>query len=206
MAKEELDLGENGSGTPDPTPTDNVNTGDNAGLGSDYEGTEPTGENPDEQPDEELDSEEEKLSDEIDCVARLAAFKEKFNGKKFATPASTKGYFTKHPEDRAELELLYKHFFNKEFSNCTDCLLEAFIQVLNHVVDEAKEECPFLLYAGALLQDNVTFNASNAMSNHNITTDMCLLHLSQNPHCIDKFQKIPDNWEKMVEAYKVKNK
>lgn len=195
MEEEKLNNGDNGSSTLDPTPTDaeNINTGDNAGADSNLDGSEAADETP-----------EDKTSEEIDYVGRLEAFKEKFNAKKFATPASTKGYFTKNPDDKSELELLYKHFFNKEFSNCTDCLLEAFVQVLNYVVDEAKEECPFLLYAGALLQDNVNFDASNAMSNHNITTEMCLLHLSQNPNCADKFQKIPDNWKQMVENYKAK--
>ena len=141
---------------------------------------------------------------EINFTERLDAFKEKFKEKKFVTSAAAKTYFTKNTEDKAELAFLYKHFFNKDFSNCTDCLLEAFIQLLKYNVSQEKEECKFLLFAGALLEDNVTFDANLAMSNFNITDEKCLFHLSQNPQLISHFQKKPDNWEELVEAYKAK--
>ena len=141
---------------------------------------------------------------EINFTERLDSFKEKFKEKKFANAAATKTYFTKNAEDKAELAFLYKHFFNKDFSNCTDCLLEAFIQLLKYNVSQEKEECKFLLFAGSLLEDNVTFNPAHAMSNFNITDEKCLFHLSQNPQLISRFQKKPDNWEELVEAYKAK--
>ena len=141
---------------------------------------------------------------EINFTERLDAFKEKFKEKKFANAAATKTYFTKNADDKAELAFLYKHFFNKDFSNCSDCLLEAFIQLLKYNVSQEKEECKFLLFAGSLLEDNVTFNPAYAMSNFNITDEKCLFHLSQNPQLISRFQKKPDNWEELVEAYKAK--
>ena len=153
-------------------------------------------------PTEEL--KEDVITDEIDYISRLDAFKEKFAKKEFKTSNAAKTYFTKNTEDKAELAFLYKHFFNKDFSNCTDCLLEAFIQLLNYKVNPEKEECKFLLFAGALLEDNVTFDANLAMSNFNITDEKCLFHLSQNPQLISHFQKKPDNWEELVEAYKAK--
>lgn len=146
----------------------------------------------------------EEVPIEINFTERLDSFKEKFKEKKFANAAATKTYFTKNADEKAELAFLYKHFFNKDFSNCTDCLLEAFIQLLKYNVSQEKEECKFLLFAGSLLEDNVTFNPIHAMSNFNITDEKCLFHLSQNPQLISRFQKKPDNWEELVEAYKAK--
>lgn len=150
---------------------------------------------------ENKDGENPPVNQEVTTEQRLADFKKKFASKNFANPSVTKGYFTKNPEDKSELEFLYKELLNKELkSGCKDCVVDAYVEIMKFKGEIAKSE--FELYAGALIEDNVGFDAGKAMSNHNLTNELVLFHLSQNPRLIEKFQKKPDNWAKLVEDYK----
>ncbi len=141
------------------------------------------------------------INQEVTAEQRLVAFREKFANKNFANPSATKGYFTKNPEDKSELEFLYKEILGKEFkSGCKDCVVDAYVEIMKFKGEVVRRE--FELYAGALIEDNVGFDAGKAMSNHNLTTELVLFHLAQNPKLIDKFQKKPENWEELVQNYK----
>ena len=152
-------------------------------------------------PDENKDEENHTTAPAITAEVRLKAFQEKFANKNFANPSVTKGHFTKNPEDKSELEFLYKEILGKDLkSGCKDCVVDAYVEIMKFKGEIAKSE--FELFAGALIEDNVGFDAGKAMSNHNLTTELVLFHLAQNPKLIDKFQKKPDNWEDLVEEYK----
>lgn len=141
------------------------------------------------------------INQEVTAEQRLVAFQEKFANKNFANPSATKGHFTKNPEDKAELEYLYKEILKKELkSGCKDCVVDAYVEIMKFKGEVVRRE--FELYAGALIEDNVGFDAGKAMSNHNLTTELVLFHLAQNPKLIDKFQKKPENWEELVQNYK----
>lgn len=151
----------------------------------------------------EEDREKDSISIDLEVTEeqRLVAFQEKFANKNFANPSATKGHFTKNPEDKAELEYLYKEILKKELkSGCKDCVVDAYVEIMKFKGEVVRRE--FELYAGALIEDNVGFDAGKAMSNHNLTTELVLFHLAQNPKLIDKFQKKPENWEELVQNYK----
>ena len=159
------------------------------------------GENPPVDPEENKDGENPPIDPVITAEQRLVAFREKFANKNFANPSVTKGHFTKNPEDKSELEFLYKEILGKDLkSGCKDCVVDAYVEIMKFKGEIAKSE--FELFAGALIEDNVGFDAGKAMSNHNLTTELVLFHLAQNPKLIDKFQKKPENWEELVQNYK----
>ena len=159
------------------------------------------GENPPVDPEENKDGKNPPIDPVITAEQRLVAFREKFANKNFANPSATKGHFTKNPEDKAELEYLYKEILKKELkSGCKDCVVDAYVEIMKFKGEVVRRE--FELYAGALIEDNVGFDAGKAMSNHNLTTELVLFHLAQNPKLIDKFQKKPENWEELVQNYK----
>ena len=64
-----------------------------------------------------------------------------------------------------------------------------------------KKDCKFWLLAGALLQDNVNFDNDLLCSNHNITDDLALYHLKNNPSCRSLFQVLPENVDKLIKNY-----
>lgn len=152
-------------------------------------------------PEEDREKDSISIDQEVTAEQRLVAFREKFANKNFANPSATKGHFTKNPEDKAELEYLYKEIFKKELkSGCKDCVVDAYVEIMKFKGEVVRRE--FELYAGALIEDNVGFDAGKAMSNHNLTNELVLFHLTQNPKLIERFQKKPDNWEELVEKYK----
>lgn len=130
---------------------------------------------------------------------RLTAFQNKFTEIKFESPADTKAYFTDNENDFSELCFLYEGFFKMDIGNCKNNVLGAFLQVMKFDLN-TYEDCPFKLFAGALIEDNVTFDSTKAMSNYNITTELSLFHLSQNPLIIDRFQSYPENWKELIKA------
>lgn len=159
------------------------------------------GENPPVDPEENKDGENPPIDPVITAEQRLVAFREKFANKNFANPSATKGHFTKNPEDKSELEFLYKEILGKDLkSGCKDCVVDAYVEIMKFKGEVVRSE--FELYAGALIEDNVGFDAGKAMSNHNLTNELVLFHLAQNPKLIERFQKKPDNWAKLVEDYK----
>ena len=159
------------------------------------------GENPPVDPEENKDGENPPIDPVITAEQRLVAFREKFANKNFANPSATKGHFTKNPEDKSELEFLYKEILGKDLkSGCKDCVVDAYVEIMKFKGEVVRSE--FELYAGALIEDNVGFDAGKAMSNHNLTNELVLFHLAQNPKLIERFQKKPDNWEELVEKYK----
>lgn len=130
-------------------------------------------------------------------IERLKNFQTKFAKQTFSSANKAKAYFTENKEEGNELCSLYEHFFNVELGNCTNRLLEAYLAVMDFKESDFKE-CPFKLFAGALIEDNITFDSTKAMSNYNITTEFALFHLHQNPKCLEKFQAFPDNWKQLV--------
>lgn len=159
------------------------------------------GGNPPVDPEENKDGEKPPIDPVITAEQRLVAFREKFANKNFASPSVTKGHFTKNPEDKSELEFLYKEILGKDLkSGCKDCVVDAYVEIMKFKGEVVRSE--FELYAGALIEDNVGFDAGKAMSNHNLTNELVLFHLAQNPKLIERFQKKPDNWEELVENYK----
>ena len=152
-------------------------------------------------PEESKKGENPPVDQEVTAEQRLVAFREKFANKNFANPSATKGHFTKNPEDKSELEFLYKEILGKDLkSGCKDCVVDAYVEIMKFKGEVVRSE--FELYAGALIEDNVGFDAGKAMSNHNLTNELVLFHLAQNPKLIERFQKKPDNWEELVEKYK----
>lgn len=175
---------------------DELNGGNPTILGTEGENTIPPVD-----PEENKEGENPPVDQEATAEERLKGFQEKFANKNFANPSVTKGHFTKNPEDKSELEYLYKEILNKDLkSGCKDCVVDAYVEIMKFKGEIVKSE--FELFAGALIEDNVGFDAGKAMSNHNLTTELVLFHLAQNPKLIDKFQKKPENWEELVQNYK----
>jgi len=116
----------------------------------------------------------------------------------FANGADLSSCLTSNQALRSEIEILSKAFFHKNVRGCSNCFMDAYVKLMNLKIEDAMEklECPFVLKAGALLQD--INDRKKICSQANITTELALHHLSINPDCKKLFLKIPENWEQMI--------
>lgn len=109
---------------------------------------------------------------------------------------------------RHEIEVLAKHYLSKSVSGCSNCYFDAYFELINLNLEKAmsKDTCNFKLRAGALLHDVVNFDNDLLCSNANLTNDLALYHLKTNPNAKKFFEKLPDDVDKLVEAYSIECK
>lgn len=83
--------------------------------------------------------------------------------------------------------------------------MDAYIQLVTLNIEKVMntEKCEYRLRNGALLRDAVNHDISFNCTNNNISNELALYHLKTNPGCKSKFEKLPKDYEKQVEAYKL---
>lgn len=106
---------------------------------------------------------------------------------------------------RNEIEVLAKHYLSKSVSGCSNCYSDAYFELINLKIEKAmaKDTCNFKLRTGALLHDAVNFDNDLLCSNANISDELALYHLKTNPNCRKFFEKVPENVDELIEAYKL---
>ena len=104
---------------------------------------------------------------------------------------------------RSEIAILSKHYLHRSPNGCSNCYMDAYIELLNIDIEKAmsKEELKFKLRAGALLRDVVKGDISLNATNHNLTNELALYHLKTNPRYAELFEVLPDGWEKEAEEF-----
>lgn len=106
---------------------------------------------------------------------------------------------------RKEIEYLSKTYLHKTVSGCSNCYLDAYIQLVNLSTKQVMEQqkCQFRICRGVLMRDVVNLDASLNMTILNTTNDLALYHLKTNPSSVKYFTQLPDDWEKQVEAFDI---
>ena len=95
-----------------------------------------------------------------------------------------------------EIEVLSKAFLNKSVSGCSNCYMDAYIELVNLNIKKAmaKVNSKFKLRAGALLRSS-DGDISKNVSQANLDDDKAIYHLKANPKAIKYFEKLPTQEE-----------
>lgn len=107
---------------------------------------------------------------------------------------------------RAEIEYLAFVLLERRVQGCTNCYTDAYFELLNFDEKMAieKNKCVFHLRNGVLLKD-VNGDKSKMMSNHNISNELAVYHLTTNPNCKRFFDR-PADIDKAIEDFTTKKK
>lgn len=128
---------------------------------------------------------------------QLVKFQEEMRGK-YQSYREILSFF-KDKQKSAEFEQLYRTITGKRLTGCSNCRADAFIELMSMKPTqiEAIMSRKFKLRNGVLLYD---FNdSSNNATNKNLTDELALHHLRQDPKKIKFFETYPENWEEMIE-------
>lgn len=101
-------------------------------------------------------------------------------------------------EFRQTIAALYQRCYKQPVQGgCINCWADAFILLMRIKPEtfDAMENRLFDLKAGALLTCS---DSTKSCSRHNITDELALFHLRNNPKCIRLFSRYPDNWEELA--------
>lgn len=106
--------------------------------------------------------------------------------------------FFQDREKSARFETLYMSVTGKRISGCSNCKADAFIELMSMEPTQIKSimSRKFKLRNGVLLYDfnNSSYNATNK----NLTDELALHHLRQDPNKIKFFEVYPENWKEMI--------
>lgn len=113
--------------------------------------------------------------------------------------AETSSEFT--DETEALYKLAYKSSINR---SCNDCWVDAYVLLMkaDPATFDALASRRFELRAGALLLDLVGGDNAKMCTRKNLTDELAIYHLRNNPGYIKFFSRYPDNWKELVSKAK----
>jgi hypothetical protein len=104
---------------------------------------------------------------------------------------------------RGKVRELSRVVLGQEVGSCTNCFVDAIIQLKlkgKHVM-ETKQQLPYKMRAGAVINDIVNFDASKVLTAASCTEELALYHLSTNPSCRKFFSELPDDVDERIAQY-----
>ena len=105
-----------------------------------------------------------------------------------------------NPQFAIEVKELALYFLAKIPTNCSSCLSDFFIELVNLNTNELNiPQRSFVLKRGALIRLN-----NNIYSFKNINDDVAIRHLTEYPNDIKLFQLYPDNWSELIDMAKTR--
>ena len=134
-------------------------------------------------------------------IERLIKLQE--NRKQFANDSELFSYLETDYDFRSTIESLGIAFLHRTVSGCINCHCDAYHELMNLNIEKvmAQENSKFKLKAGALLRDVVNFDISKNATQHNLTDELALYHLKTHPEYAPLFEKLPKNWQQLVEKF-----
>jgi hypothetical protein len=96
---------------------------------------------------------------------------------------------------RKEVHALGKHFLGRIISGCSNCLFDAYIQLINFKVMEEKK---FQVKRGVILYDPISQDAGKILTAANCTDELALYHLKNNPDARRYFSVLPDDVDELL--------
>jgi len=123
----------------------------------------------------------------------------------FKTGQELRSALAENPRLKNSIKSLTERLLNRRVEGCSSCVEDAYWGLLNYYKKNngmEKEKSKYRLRAGALLRDNVGFDASKMISQANITDGLAEFHLLSNPDCKDLFVGLPEDiGEYLAEKY-----
>jgi hypothetical protein len=130
---------------------------------------------------------------------RIQALRER--GRQYETARALNDAIRADNVLKQEIQNIYKQIFGKGISGCSNCITDAFFELINTKNIMEKIELEYQLKAGALLRDVVTGSSKKAVSNVNLTKETALYHLATNPNSKRLFVKLPKGYLKEVSEF-----
>lgn len=128
----------------------------------------------------------------------ISEYKTKYDG---LTSAQVRKLSTTSSEFVAETEALYKMAYKASINkSCNDCWVDAYVLLMkaDPAAFDALVTRQFDLRAGALLLDIVGGDNAKMCTRKNLTDELAIYHLRNNPGYIKFFSRYPDNWKELV--------
>ena len=126
---------------------------------------------------------------------RLENFQKLMRSLEFGNEADFVQYFRKNSEQYEELKELSLYFLNDTLKGCGNCIGTAAIRLLKLDVNTVRPDSIFKLKFGAVLYDTENFDSSKTGTNANITDELAIWHLKQDPRKIKYFLGLPENFD-----------
>jgi hypothetical protein len=134
----------------------------------------------------------------IELLKKLKAVKGEFTGMDSLLAA-----INKRPEFKQAIVRAGRYFFNESVTGCNNCIGDMYLRLINYDMD--KKNFEYKMTNGKLLHDPVNQDAGKLLCSANLTEDLALYHLVHNPKARKYFEKLPDDIDARIEAYKNKH-
>lgn len=117
---------------------------------------------------------------------------------RYAKALGTKTDYAKEEQIRT----LSKKYLHKEVSGCGFCLLSAHFELIRlDMTRLTTTTSEYALLPGVILHDPVNKDFAKILTPMNMTEDLALYHIANNPKCLELFSRVPSDLQKRLQDY-----
>lgn len=117
---------------------------------------------------------------------------------RYAKALGTKTNYAKEEQIRA----LSKKYLHKEVRGCGFCLLSAHFELIRlDMTRLTTTTSEYALLPGVILHDPVNKDFAKILTPMNMTEDLALYHIANNPKCLELFSRVPSDLQKRLQNY-----
>jgi hypothetical protein len=101
---------------------------------------------------------------------------------------------------REAVRSLSRSALHQEVGGCTDCLIDAIIQLKlkGEKAIMEKKTSQYAVKAGVVINDLINFDAGKVLTAASCTEELALYHLRTNPECRKYFSRLPENIDEVL--------
>jgi hypothetical protein len=119
---------------------------------------------------------------------------------KYGYGASLRAAINENSELKQLIVRLGRHFFNESVTGCRNCIEDMYLRLITYDMDKKTPE--YSMRNGKLLHDPINQDAGKLLCSANLTEELVLYHLVHNPNARKFFEKLPEDIDARIEAYK----
>lgn len=101
-----------------------------------------------------------------------------------------------------QIRTLSRKYLHKEVRGCGFCLLSAHFELIkldmNKIVNITED---YALLPGVVLHDPINKDFSKILTPQNMTEELALYHIANNPKCLDLFARVPSDLQDRLARY-----
>lgn len=101
-----------------------------------------------------------------------------------------------------QIRALSRKYLHKEVRGCGFCLLSAHFELIkidmSKIVNITED---YALLPGVVLHDPINKDFSKILTPQNMTDDLALYHIANNPKCLDLFARVPSDLQDRIARY-----
>ena len=101
-----------------------------------------------------------------------------------------------------QIRTLSKKYLHKEVRGCGFCLLSAHFELIKLDMNKiARITDDYALLPGVVLHDPVNKDFGKILTPQNMTEELALYHIANNPKCLDLFARVPADLQNRLDKY-----